>query len=260
MTYISPSTTRFYLSREALIQLDVISSNFPELGSAQQLHQLSISEGTGNCGCPDRNPPPPRPAKLPFECIPANNNKMREWLIDYYSTSTFNQCTHQPLPGMTGPKIYLHVDDNATPYAVHTPAPVPLHWQEAVKQLDDDVAMSVLEKVPIGEPSLWCHRMFITPKSDGSPRRTVDLSPLNAFCLRETHHVQPPFKHAEDRQYTIFITPWGRYRYRVAPQKEVDFAGFNISEHVVRPVQRYVDAVLKFPTPEKLTDVRSWFG
>ena len=85
--------------------------------------------------------------------------------------------------------------------------------------------------------------MVITPKADGSPRRTVDLFPLNTFCLRETHHVQPPFKQAkkvpsnswksvtdawngfhsvpvrsEDCHYTTLITPWGRYRYRVAPQ------------------------------------------
>ena len=99
--------------------------------------------------------------------------------------------------------------------------------------------MGVLEKVPIEEPSLWYHRMVITPKSDGSPRRTVDLSPLNAFCVRETHHVEPQFKQAKkippntwksvtdawngfhsvpirpvDRQYTTSITPWGRYRYK----------------------------------------------
>ena len=43
-------------------------------------------------------------------------------------------------------------------------------------------------------------------------------------------------------------------------RKSVDFAGFNITENSVKPMQRYVDAVLKFPSPEKLTDVRSWFG
>ena len=137
-----------------------------------------------------------------------------------------------------GPAIKLHVDENAKPYAVHTPAPVPLHWQEAVKkQLDDDVKLGVIEKVPMGEPSIWCHRMVITAKEDGSPRRTVDLSPLNAHCLRETHHVKSPFQQAksvppgtwksvtdawngfhsvpiapEDRHFTTFLTQHGRYR------------------------------------------------
>lgn len=148
------------------------------------------------------------------------------------------------LPGMTGPAMSLHVNPEAAPRSVHTPLPVPIDWQEAVKkQLDDDVNLGVLEKVPFGEPSLWCHRMILTRKSNGTPRRTVDLSPLNPHCLRETHHVKSPFHQAksvppdtwktvidawngfhsvpiapEDRHYTTFITPWGRYRYKVAPQ------------------------------------------
>lgn len=196
MTYISPSSNKFYLSREALVQLDVISQTFPQLGGA--LHQSAIHDQPASCDCPKRTKPPSRPAKLPFECIPSNNNKMCEWLIDYFSVSTFNQCPHQELPGMTGPEVTLHIDDDAVPYAAHTPAPVPLHWQDAVKeQLDNDVAMGVPEKVQIEVPSQWCHRMVITSKADGSPRRTVDLSPLNAFCLRETHHVQPPFQQAK---------------------------------------------------------------
>jgi len=39
----------------------------------------------------------------------------------------------------------------------------------------------------MGEPVEWCHRMVVTRKEDSSPRRTVDLSPLNKFCKRETH-------------------------------------------------------------------------
>ena len=35
--------------------------------------------------------------------------------------------------------------------------------------------------------------MVITRKHDGSPRRTVDLSPLNKFCKRETHAFEAPF-------------------------------------------------------------------
>ena len=85
--------------------------------------------------------------------------------------------------------------------------------------------------------------MVLACKTDGTPRRTVDLSPLNAHCLRETHYINPPFQQAktvppktwksvtdawngfhsvpirpEDRHFTTFITPWGRYRYRMAPQ------------------------------------------
>ena len=71
----------------------------------------------------------------------------------------------------------------------------------------------------------------------------MDLQPQNRHSVRQTHHVQSPFHLAvqvpqktvktvtdawngyhsvpireEDRHITTFITPWGRYRYRVAPQ------------------------------------------
>lgn len=258
MVYVSPRTHRFYLSKEALIQLDVIPRDFPRIGSATENCGISESAVFGDqingqsetdanlapCGCPKRTLPPPRPQNLPFACTEGNIPKMREWLLQQYSSSTFNQCKHQQLPGMAGPSIRLHVQPDAKPSAVHTPATVPLHWQEEVKdQLDADVALGVIEKVPIGEPSAWCHRMVLARRADGKPRRTVDLSPLNAHCLRETHHVQAPFKqakaipsntwktvtdawngfhsvpiHCDDRHYTTFITPWGRYRYKVAPQ------------------------------------------
>ena len=242
MTYVSPSTQRFFLSREALIQLGVIAKDFPRVGSADE--ECTIENDTAPCGCSVRTSPPPRPEDLPFTPTVENIPQMHEWLLQRYSSSTFNQCKHQPLPGLSGPAISLHVDPNATPHAVHTTIPVPIHWLEAVKeQLDSDVAMGVIEKVPIGEPSPWCHRMVIARKSDGSPRRTVDLSPLNAHCQRETHYVKPPFQQAkevpsntwksvtdawngfhsvplrpEDQHFTTFITPWGRYRYKVAPQ------------------------------------------
>ena len=109
--------------------------------------------------------------------------------------------------------------------------------------LDDNERLGVIEKVPDGVPTTWLHRMVVVPKPNGEPYRTVDLSPLNKFCKRETHVTVPPFRqarlvpahtwktvtdawseyhsaliHEEDRHYTIFITEWGRYRYRVAPQ------------------------------------------
>ena len=85
--------------------------------------------------------------------------------------------------------------------------------------------------------------MVVTCKADGTPRRTVDLQPQNRHSVRQTHHVPSPFHLAdrvpqhtkktvtdawngyhsvpifeEDRHITTFITPWGRYRYKVAPQ------------------------------------------
>ena len=76
----------------------------------------------------------------------------------------------------------------AKPVNVRTPAPVALHWQEKVREdLERDVALGVLEKVPYNEATKWCFRMVCTRKHDNSPRRTVDLSPLNKYCEREVH-------------------------------------------------------------------------
>ena len=85
--------------------------------------------------------------------------------------------------------------------------------------------------------------MVVTRKADGGPRWRVDLSPLNKHCLRETHHVKPPYQqaksipsntwksvtdewngyhsvpiHPDDRHLTTFITPWGRFKYLLTPQ------------------------------------------
>ena len=143
-----------------------------------------------------------------------------------------------------GPPMRLMIDPDADPVAFHTPIPIPLHWQDEVKAgLDQDVRLGVLEPVPIGTPVTWCHRMVICAKKTGKLRRTVDFQPLIAHATRDTHHTQSPFHqarsvphgklksvfdawhgyhsvplHADDRHYTTFITPSGRYRYCSAPQ------------------------------------------
>ena len=145
---------------------------------------------------------------------------------------------------MNGPPIAIHINPDATPTVVHTAATIPLQWRDDVKaQLDEDVALGVLSKVPPGVPTTWCHRMHVVPKPDGSPRQTIDLRPLNKHCIRESYHLVPPFKEAclvlphtyrtvtdawngyhsvplreEDHHLTTFITEYGRYKYNVAPQ------------------------------------------
>ena len=79
------------------------------------------------------------------------------------------------------------------PHAVHTPANIPHHFYDEVRQqLDDDVRKGIIEAVPAGEPTQWCARMVVVPKKDGRPRRTVDYQRLNQACRRETHHMRAP--------------------------------------------------------------------
>ena len=43
-------------------------------------------------------------------------------------------------------------------------------------------------------------------------------------------------------------------------QREVNFAGFHITETSVKPLEKYLTAIADFPTPKRTTDIRSWFG
>ena len=156
-----------------------------------------------------------------------------------YAASTFNIYAHKPLNQMSGPPLETHLEYNAKPRAFHTPAHVPIHWKKQVEaDLIRDEKLGVLERVPFSEHVIWCHRKVVTRKQDGSPRRIVDLSPLNKYCKRETYASETPFKLARriptgtfktvtdawngyhgvplresDRHLTTFITPFGRFRY-----------------------------------------------
>ena len=351
LVYFTPSTNRIFLSKNACIALQLIPESFPSVGSASAAVH---STGAAVCDCPKRELPPPKPTSLPFAPTEDNREKLEEWLLEYYKSSVFNMCEHQPLPMMSGPHMRIMIDKNVTPVAHHTPIPVAIHWQEKVKAgLDRDTELGVIEPVPAGTPVTWCSRMVIAAKKSGEPRRTVDFQALNRHAVRETHHTPSPphlarsvppntYKtvldawngyhsiplHPDDRHYTTFITPWGRYRYCVAPQgyiasgdcytkrydeiltdipskkkiiddailwdesiadaffhtvdfldtcgkngvilntppkfgfalKTAQFAGFKISPTSVSPCPKSIEAIQNFPTPQNITDVRSWFG
>ena len=135
-----------------------------------------------------RLPNQSKPSRPPgATAIPTKENtpKMRQWLVERYAASTFNRCPHQALHTMTGPCMKMPIDETSAPSVTNRPARVPMHWKEQVKrQLDRDEALGVIE-VSLGTPVKWLHIMVITPKADGSPRRTVDLQPLNIVALRE---------------------------------------------------------------------------
>ena len=173
---------------------------------------------------------------------------------------------------MTGPRMRLMIDPDATPFVTHKPIPIPVHWQEDVyAALKQDVNLGVIEPVPVGTPVTWCHKMVVVPKKSGKPRRTVDLQPLNKHAIRETHHTESPFHlaravppdtlktvidnwngfhgiplHDDDKHYTTFITPKGRFRYCVAPQ------GYVSSGDAF--TRRYDEIVMDFPNKVKCVD------
>ena len=273
LVYFTPSARRLFLSKHACTELGLISTNFPTIGETlgtEDKHPQSNT--TRKCQCPQRQIPPPKPKSPPYPATEENVDRLQKYLLEYYKSSTFNTCEHQPLPMMTGPPMRLMVDPNATPAAVHKPIPIPIHWQsEIYAGLEQDVRLGVIEPVPIGTPVTWCHRMVVVPKRSGKPRRTVDLQQLNKHAVRETHHTESPFHQArsvpqntyktvsdawngyhsiyiqeEDRHFTTFITPKGRYRYCVAPQ------GYLASGDAY--TRRFDEIALDFPRKTKCID------
>ena len=246
LVYFSDSTDKMFLSKQACSSLGIISKNFPTVGEALGTADIQPSETsvTRDCQCPSREPPPLLPTTLPFPASEENVEKLEKWLLNHYKSSTFNVCSNQVLPMMSGPPMRLMIDPAATPVAFHKPIPIPVHWQDEVyKGLEQDCKLGVIEPVPVGTPVTWCHRMVVCAKRSGKPRRTVDLQALNNHAVRETHHTESPIHlaravppntyksvfdcwngyhstrlHTDDKHLTTFITPKGRFRYKVAPQ------------------------------------------
>ena len=197
---------------------------------------------SGLCQCPRReeSPAPPQPG---HPTTMENRAKLEEQIRAHYEASVFNQCGTQRLPEITGPPLKIFMKKGAVPQAVHKAVPVPIHWREEVRQeLERDCTLGILEKVEVNNPAEWCCRMVCVPRKTGKHRRTVDLQPLNRASLRQTHHTASPWHLArsvpantlksvcdvwnayhtvpirtQDRKYTQFVTPWGRFQYCRAP-------------------------------------------
>ena len=218
---------KLFISWEACLKLGIIPSSFPTLSEAFKPDSCSnvdenpiprsrsplANSAQTNCKCPRHQLPPAKPSKLSFPATENNWENLQNWLLSKFESSSFNTCPHQPLPMMEGPPLCLMIDPNAKPVAFHTPVPVPLHWQEDVKAgLDQDVQLSVIEPVSVGDLVTSCHRMVICAKKNGKPHRTVDLQPFNSHVKKETHHTIsfPPSqtRTTENQEDNIRLLEW----------------------------------------------------
>ena len=130
----------------------------------------------------------------------------------------------------------LMIDSSATPTAHHSPIPVPIHWQDAVKAgLDRDVRLGVLEPI-VSQYGHLCQAKWHTqtyyrlqtpqcPRHQRNTPQPITLPPgtsspsgekEESFDAWNGYHSVP--LHPDDQHYTTFITPWGCCRYRTAPQ------------------------------------------
>ncbi|XP_064116655.1 uncharacterized protein K02A2.6-like [Macrobrachium nipponense] len=148
----------------------------------------------------------------------------------------------QPLKKMAGPPMRIHLKPGATPFAVHTPRPIPFALRDQVKEELDSLVQQGIIRPAGDEPSEWCHPMVLVPKDKGV-RITVDNTHLNSQVARPTHpsptphdavrNISPTAKYfttadalhgywqmelaEEDRHLTTFITPYGRFQHCRGP-------------------------------------------
>ena len=144
------------------------------------------------CSCPRRTLPPEMPKELPFP--ETEVEKIKDWIVNRYKSRTFNTCEHQPLPKKKGEPLGIYMREDGKPFVVHTHSPIPVHFQQEVKeQLDRDVRLGVLEKVPPNTPTTWCRRLVVATKKNGTPTRIVDLQAQNNGSVRQTHNTYYPY-------------------------------------------------------------------
>ena len=261
--YFVSGVTNIYLSLSLCKKLSLVHEQFPHVNIANS-QVSSICKGNAAREIPIR------PLELPYPATEDNVLKLEAWLLKEFKDTVFN--TRDSLPFMTGQPFKIHLEENAIPYIAHTPIPTPHHWKEDVKkQLDEDVRLGIIRKAPVGKAYDWCMRMVTVPKSDGSPRRTVDFQPLNKFCKREIHHTPSPIEivssipketyktaldakdaynqvlmSVESIELTTFITEFGAYQYLRTPQ------GHNGSKDAY--TRRYDDITKDVVRKKKSTD------
>ena len=234
--YFSKNINRFYLSKQACINLGIVPASFPYPTDQDQCNSVRVTSN-------NLSGTPARPSVLPVAPDEENIPKLRKILLESFAKTAFNR--QKPFPKLSTPPAQIHLRENyVIPKPAYQPAVVAEHWAERVKQsLDRDVEAGILCKVPFNEPTIWCSRMVLVKKKDGSPRRTVDYQKLNKQCVREPVYSASPFHTARQipqhtwksvldavdgyhsveidepsSKLTTFITPWGRYRYLRFPQ------------------------------------------
>ena len=151
---------------------------------------------------------------------------------------------YQELYGALGqlPEKYtIKLRENVQPFALQVPRRLPIGLRDAAeKELMRMVELGVIERVE--EHREWCAGMVVAPKASGDVRICVDLTVLNKSVLRENYplpRVEELLANLEgskifskmdansgfwqielaeeSRQYTTFITPFGRFQFRKMP-------------------------------------------
>ena len=93
----------------------------------------------------------------------------------------------------------------------------------------------------------------------------IQSIPRKLKCVDDTllydKSIEDAFYHTFDYLYTCakhgIIINASKFKFC---QEEINFAGFVITPHGIKPSESTLRAIQEFPTPKSITDVRSWFG
>ena len=133
----------------------------------------------------------------------------------------------------------IELTDDAKPYCVTNPRPVPFAYKEPLKkELDKLQAAGII--TPVSKPTNWCLHSVVAPKKNVEIRLCVDFRPLNKFDRCEHYQMTSPATAVADieasqakifttldalkghhqcpldvdsQELTTFITPYGRFQF-----------------------------------------------
>ena len=91
MVYITSSSDKFFLSRDACAALGIISRTFPSVEECSSTIVEPAGVEPHPCSCPPRRKPPPRPTAPPFPAIEANRERLQN---GYWTTTHLLRSTH----------------------------------------------------------------------------------------------------------------------------------------------------------------------
>lgn len=122
-----------------------------------------------------REHPPVGPASLPFKAVLPYVPKLKQYIVDSFAKSVFNNVD-VPFPKLPPPPCMMLLQDDPVPYAIHVPIPVPHNFKVEVKAMVHmDVERGIIILVPPNPPVIWCVQMVVVSKPDGTPRCTIVL-------------------------------------------------------------------------------------
>ncbi|KAK8378978.1 hypothetical protein O3P69_009604 [Scylla paramamosain] len=174
--YFVPSARSLFLSLSACKELGLVPAGFPH----HSLPTIRAVEATA-----EPAQPPAKPAMIPFPPHEEHVRRLEEWLLQHFSASAFN-TTRSPLPVMDGEPHHIHLAPNAVPYACHTPASVPKHWEDELRPLSPGTRVRMQNQAS----GTWDRTGLIV---EALPYRqyTVRLDGSGRISLRNRKHLRP---------------------------------------------------------------------